>query len=216
MDRGVGPQRRFDGELCSSASQRRRCDPQRRGDCRETRKTPNPNCRNPLVATIFKHPSRRSSTDRGVIFGYCRVTGLPRFGRSLATLESSLFSRPHLGDTKVNSAGDAQILHYSLPGYVGASRAQLFRESRLHQRNPRSDPFHLVSGSKHSTVCTLNELAATFPTLASSTGSTFLWHLRISLPLVRSLHYKRIPFQQAGIIRTLTLSGGTVQQHDTM
>ena len=76
----------------------------------------------------------------------------------------------------MDSAGDAEVFHDSLPGDVSSMSPQFLRQRRLDKRHPARHALHLVSRCEHSAVGALDEFASSFASFASSPGASFLWH----------------------------------------
>ncbi len=76
----------------------------------------------------------------------------------------------------MHRAGDAEVLQYSLSCDVGASRSEFLCQRRFNQGHPASHPLDLVSWREHSAIRTLDQLASSLASLASSPRSSFLRH----------------------------------------
>ena len=76
----------------------------------------------------------------------------------------------------MHSAGNAEVLQYSLSSDVGSSSSQFLCQRRLNQGHPASHSLDLVSRGEHSAVCTLDQLASSLASFASSPRASFLRH----------------------------------------
>ena len=82
----------------------------------------------------------------------------------------------------MHRAGDTEVLHDSLPCDIGASRSELLCQRRFDQGHPASHPLYLVSWREHSAIRTLDQLASSLASLASSPRPSFLRHYLTILP----------------------------------
>jgi hypothetical protein len=82
----------------------------------------------------------------------------------------------------MHRTGNAEILQDSLSCYIGASRSEFLCKRRLDQGHPASHPLDLVSRREHSAIRTLDQLASSLASLASSPRSSFLRHYLTFLP----------------------------------
>ena len=83
----------------------------------------------------------------------------------------------------MHGAGNAEVLQDSLPRNIGSSGSQFLCQRRLNKGYPASHPLDLVSWCEHSAVRTLDQLASSFASLASSPRPSFLRQYLTILPL---------------------------------
>ncbi len=73
-------------------------------------------------------------------------------------------------------AGNAEVLQNSLTCDIGSSSSEFLCQRRLNQGHPASHSLDLVSWREHSAVCTLDQLASSLASFASSPRASFLRH----------------------------------------
>ncbi len=76
----------------------------------------------------------------------------------------------------MDSAGNAEVLQNSLTCDIGSSSSEFLCQRRLDQGYPASHSLDLVSWREHSAVCTLDQLASSLASFASSPRASFLRH----------------------------------------
>jgi hypothetical protein len=84
-------------------------------------------------------------------------------------------------------AGNAEVLHDSLPCDIGSSSSQFLRERRLNQGHPAGHSLDLVSWCEHSAVGALDQLASSLASFAASPRASFLRHY-LTILLHRACH----------------------------
>src|SRR2546429_5336092 len=82
----------------------------------------------------------------------------------------------------MHRAVNAKVLHDSLPCYISASCSEFLCQRRFDQGHPASHPLYLVSWCEHSAIRTLDQLASSLASLASSPRPSFLRHYLTILP----------------------------------
>src|SRR5438132_10264353 len=82
----------------------------------------------------------------------------------------------------MHRAGNAKVLHDSLPCDISASCSEFLCQRRFDQGHPASHPLYLVSWREHSAIRTLDQLASSLASLASSPRPSFLRHSLTILP----------------------------------
>ncbi len=87
----------------------------------------------------------------------------------------------------MHRAGNAEVLHDSLPCNVGSSSSQFLCQRRLNQGHPASNPLDLVSWREHSAIRTLDQFASSLASLASSPRPSFLRHY-LTILLLNECH----------------------------
>ncbi len=82
----------------------------------------------------------------------------------------------------MHGARHAEVLQDSLSCDIGSSRSELLCQRRFDQGHPTSHPLDLVSWREHSAIGTLDQLAPSLASLASSPRPSFLRHYLTILP----------------------------------
>src|SRR5207245_98753 len=133
------------------------------------------------VGRVRRQPYRTS-----VHGNYCRAS-LQSSSCALGSwerlgLEASVFCGPDFGDSEMYRAGNAEVLHDSLPCDISASCSEFLCQRRFDQGHPASHPLYLVSWREHSAIGALDQLASSLASLASSSRPSFLRHCLTILP----------------------------------
>jgi hypothetical protein len=89
----------------------------------------------------------------------------------------------------MHGAGNAEVLQDSLSCDIGSSSSQFLCERRFNQGHPAGHPLDLVSWREHSAIRTLDQLASSFASFASSPRPSFLRHYLTILLLKEGHEY---------------------------
>ena len=89
----------------------------------------------------------------------------------------------------MHSAGNAEVLQNPLTCDIRSSSSEFLCQRRFNQGHPASNSLDLVSWREHSAVCTLDQLASSLASFASSPRASFLRQYLTILPLKGYLEY---------------------------